>query len=105
MQFSGKLYQNNRLVPPPLGLAPPPLENLGSATDNYFDYKVYNAAIYIFMCTRFTVNAVKSNCRPKFHIFLINSNFVVRLLEAVADEGVDEAKFKISKKISKKLKK
>ena len=32
LQFSEKIDQNNRLVPPRLGLAPPPLGNPGSAT-------------------------------------------------------------------------
>ena len=32
MQFSVKIDQNNRLAPPPLGFAPLPLGNPGSAT-------------------------------------------------------------------------
>ena len=32
MQFLGKFWPNNRLAPPPWGLAPPPLGNPGSAT-------------------------------------------------------------------------
>ena len=39
MQFLGKFGQNNRLAPPPWGLAPPRLGNPGSATDKgrWFD--------------------------------------------------------------------
>ena len=36
MQFSGKFWQNNRLAPPPLGLASPHLVNPGSATAAYW---------------------------------------------------------------------
>ena len=32
MQFLGNFWPNNRLAPPPWGLAPPPLGNPGSAT-------------------------------------------------------------------------
>ena len=32
MQFFGNFWQNCRLVPPPGGLAPPPVENPGSAS-------------------------------------------------------------------------
>ena len=32
MQFLGNFWPNNRLVPPPRGLAPPPLGNPGSTT-------------------------------------------------------------------------
>ena len=32
VQFLGRIGQNNRLVPPPLRLAPHPLRNPGSAT-------------------------------------------------------------------------
>ena len=35
MKFLGKINQNNRLAPPPLGLAPPPSGNPGSATVKY----------------------------------------------------------------------
>ena len=36
----GKNWPNNRLAPPPLGLAPPPLENPGSATDHNIIFEI-----------------------------------------------------------------
>ena len=35
MQFSGNIWPNNSLAPPPWGLVPPPIGNLGSATDEH----------------------------------------------------------------------
>ena len=54
MQFSGKIDQNNRLAPPPLGLAPRPLGNPGSATGplwEILDPPLDNATmIYLSKC-------------------------------------------------------
>ena len=38
----GKNWPNNRLTPPPFGLAPPPLGNPGSATAKWLESRLLN---------------------------------------------------------------
>ena len=40
MQFSPKIMPNDKLAAPPLGMAPTPPENPGSATEQYWQMQI-----------------------------------------------------------------